>query len=155
MPRRLTRTDTFRLLLIFCIRNHYSIPLSSLRRNVSARISLRGLRRLMWVDTLRRGNTVGFLVEWLIWHLSLTFTRDINFYTLLDLQNQTRNITALWDSLCILCIPALCSMGIILLSMFLFICTWIRKQEHQRMAIIVSVDSGPHSLSGLASFKVA
>ena len=36
-----------------------SIPL---RRNVSARISLRGMRRLIWVDTLRRGHTVGFLV---------------------------------------------------------------------------------------------
>ena len=29
MPRRLTWTDTFRLLWIFCFRNHYSIPLSS------------------------------------------------------------------------------------------------------------------------------
>ena len=27
MPRRLTRTDTFRLLWIFCFRNYYSIPL--------------------------------------------------------------------------------------------------------------------------------
>ena len=50
MPRRLTWTDTFRLLWIFCFMNHYSIPL---RRNVSARISLRGLHRLIWVDTLR------------------------------------------------------------------------------------------------------
>ena len=30
MPRRLTRTYTFRLLWIFCFRNHYSIPLSPL-----------------------------------------------------------------------------------------------------------------------------
>ena len=29
MPRRLTRIDTFRLLWIFCFRNHYSIPLST------------------------------------------------------------------------------------------------------------------------------
>ena len=28
MPRRLTRTDTFRFLWIFCFRKHYSIPLS-------------------------------------------------------------------------------------------------------------------------------
>ena len=28
MPHRLTRTDTFHLLLIFCFRNHFSIPLS-------------------------------------------------------------------------------------------------------------------------------
>ena len=28
IPRRLTRTDFFRLLWIFCFRNHYSIPLS-------------------------------------------------------------------------------------------------------------------------------
>ena len=41
-----------------------SIPL---RRNVSARISLRRLRRLIWVDTLRRVYNVGFLVERLIY----------------------------------------------------------------------------------------
>ena len=35
-----------------------SIPL---RRNVSARISLRGQRRLIWVDTLRICHSVGFL----------------------------------------------------------------------------------------------
>ena len=29
MPRRLTRTDTFRLLWIFCFRNHYFTPLST------------------------------------------------------------------------------------------------------------------------------
>ena len=28
MPRRLIRTDSFRLMWIFCYRNHYSIPLS-------------------------------------------------------------------------------------------------------------------------------
>ena len=28
---------------------------------MSARISLRGLRRLIWVDALRRGHNVGFL----------------------------------------------------------------------------------------------
>ena len=33
----------------------------SQRRNVSARISLRGLRTLIWVDTLRRCHNVGFL----------------------------------------------------------------------------------------------
>ena len=60
MPRRLTRTDTFRLLWTFCFRNHYSI------RNMSDRISLRGVRRLIWVDTLRRVHNVGFLVERLI-----------------------------------------------------------------------------------------
>ena len=32
-----------------------------LRRNVSARISLRELCRLIWIDTLRRGQNVGFL----------------------------------------------------------------------------------------------
>ena len=40
-----------------------SIPL---RRNVSARISLRELSRLNWVDTLRRYHNVCFLVELLI-----------------------------------------------------------------------------------------
>ena len=29
MPRRLNRIDSFRLLWIFCFRNHYSIPLST------------------------------------------------------------------------------------------------------------------------------
>ena len=37
-----------------------SIPMI---RNVSTRISLRGQRRLIWVDTLRRVHTVGVLVE--------------------------------------------------------------------------------------------
>ena len=37
------------------------------RRNVSARISLRGLRRLILVDILRRVHIVGFLVERLIY----------------------------------------------------------------------------------------
>ena len=36
-----------------------SIPL---RRNVSARISLRGLRWLIWVDTLRRVNNVFYFI---------------------------------------------------------------------------------------------
>ena len=53
MPNRLIWTNTFHLLWIFCFRNQYSIPLSPLIRNESARISLRGLRRLILVDTLR------------------------------------------------------------------------------------------------------
>ena len=44
-----------------------SIPL---KRNVSARISLRGLRRLILVDTLRRGHNDGFLAGRLICCLS-------------------------------------------------------------------------------------
>ena len=36
------------------------------RRNVSTRITLRGLRKLIWIDKLRGVHTVGFLVEWLI-----------------------------------------------------------------------------------------
>ena len=56
MPRRL-------------VDRHFSPPVDFLfkvtllypiRRNVSARISLRGLRRLIWVDTLRRVHNVGF-----------------------------------------------------------------------------------------------
>ena len=54
---------------------HYSLPVDFLfqesllytsillRRNVSTRISLCRLRRLIWVDTLRRVHTAGFLVE--------------------------------------------------------------------------------------------
>ena len=74
--RRLTRVDIFRLLSVFCFRNHYSISLSPLRRNVSARISLRGLRRLIWVDTLRRGHYVGFLAGL----CSFCSGRDINTF---------------------------------------------------------------------------
>ena len=33
---------------------------------MSVWISLRGLRRLIWVDTLLRGHNVGFLAGWLI-----------------------------------------------------------------------------------------
>ena len=50
----------------FLFRNHYSIPLILLRWNVSARISLRGQRKLICSDTLRRVNNVGFLLERLI-----------------------------------------------------------------------------------------
>ena len=55
---------------------HYSPPVDCmesllytsfpLRRNVSARISLRGLRRLIWVDSLNIVYNIGFLVERLI-----------------------------------------------------------------------------------------
>ena len=44
-------------LWISCFSNHNYIPL---RRNVSARTSLCGLRRLICVDTLRRGHNLGF-----------------------------------------------------------------------------------------------
>ena len=52
MPRRLNRTDTFRLLWIFCFRNHYSIYPSldgMCRPDQSARTAQSDL-----VDTLRR-----------------------------------------------------------------------------------------------------
>ena len=41
-------------------------PSIHLRRNVSTWNSLHGLRRLIWVDTLRKVHNVGFLVERLI-----------------------------------------------------------------------------------------
>ena len=41
-----------------------------LRRNVSARICMRGLRRLFWVGSLRKVLNVDFLVEW--FHMYLT-----------------------------------------------------------------------------------
>ena len=61
MPCMLTRIDTFRLLWIFVsgIITLYLYPPETV--HVSARISLRGLRRPIWVDTLRRGHNVGFL----------------------------------------------------------------------------------------------
>ena len=61
MPRRLTRIDAFRLLWIFRFLGIITLYLYPMRRNVSARISLRGLCRLIWVDTLRRDRYVGFL----------------------------------------------------------------------------------------------
>ena len=58
MPRSLTRIDTFRVDFLFQESLLYtSIPL---RLNVSALISLRGLRRLIWVDTLRKAIMVFF-----------------------------------------------------------------------------------------------
>ena len=61
MPCRFTQIDTFCLMLIFCFRNHYSIPLSPWDK-----MCRRGLRRLILVNTLRRGHNVGFFMGWLI-----------------------------------------------------------------------------------------
>ena len=47
-----------------------SIPL---RGDVSARISLHGLRRLIRIETLRRDHNVGFLVERLIYLYSSVY----------------------------------------------------------------------------------
>ena len=44
--------------------------LDALRRNVSARFSLRGLRRLIWVNTLRRGHTLVFSRDGSFMHIS-------------------------------------------------------------------------------------
>ena len=48
-----------------CVKFQESLLYTSIsqRRNVSARISLRRLRKLIWVDILRRDHNVGFLVE--------------------------------------------------------------------------------------------
>ena len=67
---------------------HFSLPVDFLfqesllytsiprRRNVSARISLRGLRRLIWVDTLCRCHNVGFsrgtALIWICLHDEIT-----------------------------------------------------------------------------------
>ena len=67
IPRRLTRTNSFRLLLIFCFRNHYSIPETDcVGPDQSARTVQADL-----VDTLRRGHTVCFLAGRLICFFSL------------------------------------------------------------------------------------
>ena len=64
MPRRLTRHLSPPVDFLFQESLLYtSIPL---RRNVTARISLREPRRLIWVDTLRRGHYVAFLAGRLI-----------------------------------------------------------------------------------------
>ena len=81
MPRRLIREDILCLLWIFCFRNHYSIPLPLLRRNVSARISPRGLRRPISVDTLRRVHNVCFLsgrLKWYWLHAKVSINYNIN-----------------------------------------------------------------------------
>ena len=61
MLRRLTRTDAFRLLWVFRFLESLFYTSIPLKRNGSTRISLRGLHRLIWFDTLRRCHTVGFL----------------------------------------------------------------------------------------------
>ena len=58
-----------------------------LRRNVSARISLRGLRRLIWVNTLRRGHNVGFLAGTVLYMVNRVSCLPAEYY-----QNQ-RNLT--------------------------------------------------------------
>ena len=52
----------------FLLQESFLYTCIPLRRNVSARISLRGLRRLIWVDALRIGHNVGFLAERLIFY---------------------------------------------------------------------------------------
>ena len=47
----------------FSVSEIITLYLSSPRRNMSAHISLRGLRRQIWVDTLRIVHDAGFLME--------------------------------------------------------------------------------------------
>ena len=69
LPRRLTRTETFTSwgFSVSGIITPYLYPLE--RWNVLAQISLLGLRRLIWVYTLRRSHNVGFLAGRLIFYL--------------------------------------------------------------------------------------
>ena len=62
LPCRLTRIDTFSPAVDFLFQESVLYTSIPLRRNVSAWISLRGLGRLIWVDTLRRGHNVGLLI---------------------------------------------------------------------------------------------
>ena len=59
-PRRLIWADTFRLRGIE-VKNHYSWNRKSTGGERSIRISVRGILRLIQVDTLRRVHNVGFL----------------------------------------------------------------------------------------------
>ena len=95
MRRRLIRTCTFRLLWIFCFENHYYIPLSlslsiTLRRNMSARIILRGLRMLIRIDTLHRVLIVGFLVERLIYDLIFIYIKFVSHFSLIVQRTRER-----------------------------------------------------------------
>ena len=57
-------------------------PTLKILRRLSTRISLRGLRRLIWVNTLRRGHTVGFLEGRLIsiyMHISFRITTFFSY----------------------------------------------------------------------------
>ena len=65
-----------------------SIPL---RRNVSARISLRGLRKLVLVDTLRRDHNVICLVERLIYFFIISQIQPIADGSAADFWKHTAN----------------------------------------------------------------
>ena len=76
LPRRLTRADTFRLLWIFCFRNHYSILLSpwdGMRRPGLACADCAG-----WSGSIHSAETtiLGFLAERLIYHTVIKFMRN-------------------------------------------------------------------------------
>ena len=63
---RLSRTDSLRQCsppVDFSFRESFLYISIPLRRKVSARISLHGMGRLVWVDTLRRLHNICFLVE--------------------------------------------------------------------------------------------
>ena len=57
----------------FLIQESLLYPSIPLKGNVSAVISLRGLPRLIWIDTLRRVHNVSFLVERLKQFIVLLF----------------------------------------------------------------------------------
>ena len=67
MLRRLTRTDTLSHPLDFLFHESFLYTSIPLRRNMPAQISMRGLHRLILVDTLRRIHNVGSIVERLIY----------------------------------------------------------------------------------------
>ena len=60
MPRRLVQTDIFFASCGFTVSGIITLYLYPLRRNVSTRINMCGLRMLIWIDTLRSVHNVGF-----------------------------------------------------------------------------------------------
>ena len=68
----------------------------SLGRNVSARFSLRGLRRLILVDALRRVHSVCFLVEWLNFSVYLTWESSINVLISLSFSTISSTLVPAW-----------------------------------------------------------
>ena len=69
MPRRVNPDRHFLPPVDFLFQESLLYTSISLRRNVSARISLRGLHRLIWIVTLRRVHNVAFLMG--RWYISI------------------------------------------------------------------------------------
>ena len=95
-PKHATKANPGRLfspLVDFLFRESLLYTSFPMRRNVSARISLRGNAHLIWVDTLRKVHNVGFLVERLI-SLSCVLRKSYQRAVRYDLARKCSKIVA-------------------------------------------------------------